>query len=331
MKQGRTADQPAWLVAGFLGLVWGLVCFALVTLFHTGAADFQHALAEARDILAHRNPYAHQPGPYWIPYPLPAAFLALPFAWLPDSVVAGLFIGISTGLLAWGILRSGEKWRLGILAAWPFVYAVIWAQWSPLLCAIWFLPLLAPLVLAKPNIALPLVLAGKALTSRYRWRVVAIGAAVLAASFAIRPGWPLEWVRQTSQYQGLTPPILILPAGPLVLLSLLAWRDRRAWLILSMAAMPQRVYYDQLPLILVAQNRRQQFFLVCSSWISFVVLWLSPNMAQMPGGCQLWAVLGHYLPAVGVLLWPQLEAWRNSLKADARNTTLPAAPELPHA
>ena len=142
-----------------------------------------------------------------------------------------------------------------------------------------------------------------------------IAAAVLALSLAIRPSWPWEWLSQIREYQGLKPPILTLPFGPLILASLLYWRDRRAWLILTMAIVPQRVFYDQLPLLLVAQNKRQMFPLVFSSWISFLVLWLSRNMAEMPGGWQLWVVVGHYLPAVGVLLWPQLEAWARSSRS----------------
>jgi hypothetical protein len=315
-----------WALASALGLLWGGICFRVVSAFGIGAADFTHALGMARDLLARRNPYAHTPGPYWIPYPLPAAFLGLPVAWLPESLAAGAFIGVSTGLLCWGILRSGERWRLAVLLSWPFIYAVIFAQWSPLLCAIWFFPLLSPLLLAKPNIALPLVL-----TSPLRWPAIAIGAGVLALSLALRPGWPMEWFGQISQYQGLRPPLLVLPFGPLILASLLCWRDRRAWLILSLAVMPQRVFYDQLPLLLVARDKRQMFPLVCSSWISFVVLWLSPNMAQIPGGWQLWVVVGHYLPAVGVLLWPQLQASLKARRLGARNTTLPATPELPHA
>jgi hypothetical protein len=295
-----------WARASLIGLLWGGICFGIVSAFGIGAADFTHALGMARDLLARRNPYSHTPGPYWIPYPLPAAFLGLPVAWLPDAFAGAAFIGISTALLSWGILRSGEKWRLGMLCSWPFVYAVIFAQWSPLLCAIWFFPLLSPLLLAKPNIALPLVL-----TAKPRWLAAAIAVAVLALSLALRPGWPWEWLSQIREYQGLKPPILILPFGPLILASLLCWRDRRAWLILSMAMMPQRAFYDQLALLLVARSERQLFPLVASSWISFLVLWASPNMAEMPGGPQFWMVAAHYLPAVGVLLWPQMRAWRS--------------------
>lgn len=303
------------MLAGLLGVLWGGFCLSLLRASGIGAADFSHALGMARDILAGRNPYTHPPGPYWVPYPLPAAFPALPLARLPNALAGAVFVAVSAGVLSWGILRGGERWRLGMLFSWPFVYAVIFAQWSPLLCAIWFFPALSPLVLCKPNIALPLVL-----TTKPRWSAVATTVAVLAVSLAIRPGWPWQWLSQTGQYQGLKPPLLVLPFGPLILASLLCWRDRRAWLILSLAIMPQRVFYDQLALLLVARNQRQLFPLVGLSWVSFLVLWLSPGMAQMPGGCQLWVVVGHYLPAVGVLIWPRLLAYLRSA---------PPSPESP--
>ncbi len=291
-------------------------------MFHIGAADFAPALGMARDLIARRNPYTRTPGPYWIPYPLPAAFLGLPLGWMSDAAAGAVFIGVSTALLSWGILRGGERWRLGMLFSWPFVYAVIFAQWSPILCAIWFFPLLSPLVLCKPNIALPMIL-----TAKPRWLTAAIAAGVLAVSLTLRPGWPMEWLSQITQYQGLRPPLLALPFGPLILAALLCWRDRRAWLILTMAITPQRVFYDQLALLLVAKDKRQMFPLVCTSWISFLVLWLSPNMGEMPGGWQTWVVVGHYLPAVGFVIWPWVQ--ERLPQSRIRSTTLPAAPALP--
>jgi hypothetical protein len=288
--------RKALAAAILIGVVWGGVCCGLTTLFETGAADFQHAVGAARDLLAGRDPYAREPGPYWIPYPLPAGLLAIPLAALPDSVAAGVFMGSSVTLLAWGVLRRGEAWRLAMLFSWPFLYAVLFAQWSPLLCAMWFLPWLAPLVLCKPNIALPLVLTG-----RPRWASAAVGAAVLLASLALKPDWPWVWLAQTRSYQGMTPPVAMLPLGPLILLSLFSWRERRAWLVLTLAVMPQRVFYDQLPLLLAAETNRELFVLVAAGWVSFLVLWLSPNLAEMPGGWQLWIVAAHYLPAVFVV------------------------------
>jgi len=295
------------LMIGFLvGTVAGLCCFGFVSLFGIGAGDFTHALVEARDVLAGRNPYAHPPGPYWIPYPLTAAMLALPFVWLPNTIGAGCWFGISTGVLTCGILRAGESWRLGMLFSWPFVYAAMFAQWSPLLTAISFLPELAVLVLCKPNIAWPMIRT----IPREPWMWV--GVFWLVTSIVYRPSWPLEWMRQVTQYQGIVPPILS-ALGPLVVTVLIRWRDRRSWLILAMACTPQRVFYDQLGLLLVAERPKELFWLVGCSWASFFALWLSPDMAHMPGGWSLWVMLAHYLPAVGVLLYKERQAiWQTT-------------------
>ena len=43
---------------------------------------------------------------------------------------------------------------------------------------------------------------------------------------------------------------------PAMLLALLRWRSREAWLLLLCALMPQRVVYDQLTLLLVARTPR---------------------------------------------------------------------------
>jgi hypothetical protein len=295
-----SSKRPA-VTALLIGVVFGAVCFGLVSLFNIGAADFKHALGMARDLLAGRDPYAHEPGPYWIPYPLPAGFLALPVAAFPDTVAAGVFIGVSVGLLCWGILRSGESWRLAMLFSWPLLYAVLFAQWSPLLCAMWFFPTLAPLVLCKPNIALPMLLSG-----RPRVSAICVAGTVVIASLVLKPDWPWVWLQQTTSYQGAVPPLLYGPLSALILLNLARWRDRRAWLVLSMAVMPQRVFYDQLALLLVAASPRQMFWLICASWSSFLALWISPDMAHMPGGWQTWILVGHYLPATAVVtgdLW----------------------------
>ena len=295
------------------GLLAGAACFALTTTFHIGAADFGWSLRSARDLLAGHDPYAYPPGPNAIPYPLPAAFVALPLARMADSVAGAIFIGISVALLAWGMLRSGETWRMGMFFSWPFIYSVIFVQWSPLMCAMWFLPGIAPMLLAKPNIGLPMLMASGIRfpsISQWRWPALA-GSLLLLASLAVYPSWPMVWLRQVSNYQGTLPPLLSLPLGPLILLSLIRWRDYRAWFIISMALMPQRMVYDQLALMLVARNSKELFPLMVCSWGGFLVLLFSPDMASMPGSWRLWIILAQYLPAVAVLLWPERQRlWR---------------------
>jgi hypothetical protein len=305
------------------GLISGAVCFFLISVFHIGAGDFGWRLRAARELLAGRDPYAYTPGPNAIPYPLPADFIGLPFAWLSDSLAASGFMAISVAILVWGFVQVGESWRMGMLFSWPFLYSLLFVQWAPLFCALWFLPAISALLLVKPNIAIPIFL-----TTKFSKPGAVAAAIILLISLTIYPTWPVVWLRSLSGYQGIKPPIAVLPLGPLVLLALVRWRTRQAWLLLLMAFMPQRMFYDQLPLLLVAENRRQLFSLVACSWCGFLALWTSDNMASMPGGWQLWVILCHYLPALGVVLMgsPAISAlqchlpWRSPLVCNQPET-----------
>src|ERR1044071_3612473 len=95
----------AWGAAAILGVLAGGLCFVVLRA-HQGvspevtAGDFQWSLRDARDLLVGRDPYRYTPGPYAIPYPLPAALLVLPLAWMPDLWAGSVFIGLSVTLLA---------------------------------------------------------------------------------------------------------------------------------------------------------------------------------------------------------------------------------------
>ncbi|BDC48855.1 hypothetical protein F183_A11710 [Bryobacterales bacterium F-183] len=308
----------AWAAAAMLAALVGGLCFVILKAHNqanpeVGAGDFKWALRAMRDLLGGRDPYGYAPGPYAIPYPLPSAFAALPVAWMPDIAAGSVFFGLSVLLLAYCVFRSGEEWRLAMLLSWNFVYALLWVQWTPLLCCLWFLPQAMPLLLMKPNIAIPIALARwlpHIREPRFLWRWSWVPLAVLAASLICKPDWPAVWLHQTSTYQGIKPPILVLPLGPLVLLSLLAWPDRRALLIVLMACMPQRMVYDQLPLLLAAGSRGQMWLLVAASWVNCAVFWNTEGgWSAVPMGWQNFIVLTLYLPAVAVVIWPKVRAW----------------------
>ena len=91
------------------------------------------------------------------------------------------------------------------------------------------------------------------------------------------------------------------------MLSLIQWKDRREWLLFTMACMPQRMFYDQLALMLIPRNGRELQFLVGCAWLGFAGLWLSEGMANMPGSWQVWVLLSNYLLALGVLLQPHIK------------------------
>jgi len=314
MPPPRTLAR-AWGAAAMLGVLTGGLCFVVLKSHHSvkpevTAGDFQWSLRDARDLVAGRDPYRYPPGPYAIPYPVPAALVVLPLAWMPDLWAGSVFMGLSVMLLAFAILRSGQEWRLAMLLSWSFIYALLWVQWTPLLCALWFLPALAAIVLIKPNIALPLLLAGEfggELWRHRRGQWLLPPAGLLVASLLWYPTWPLVWYRQISSYQGISPPLFALPLGPLVLLSLLAWRDRRAWLIVILALMPQRMVYDQLPIMLVAGSRRQLWILILASWINCAIFLNSNGWSYVPLGWQNFLLATLYLPAVGMLVWPKVK------------------------
>jgi hypothetical protein len=264
--------------------------------------------------------YRSEPGPYAIPYPVPAALVAMPLAWMRDVTAGSLFFGLSATLLAFGILRSGEEWRLAMFLSWSFVYALLWVQWTPLICALWFSPAVAAMVVIKPHIALPVLLAGdfrKRLSEGRGWKWLIPPAALLLLSLVWYPSWPLVWYGQIRTYQGISPPLLSMPLGPLVLLSLINWRDRRAWLLITLAMMPQRMVYDQLPIMLLANSRRQLWILVAASWINCAIFLQSNGWAGVPMGWQNFLLATLYLPAVAMVVWPmlkkQMEQWMTLL------------------
>jgi hypothetical protein len=280
-----------------LGLLSGLITYMSLTLFQLGGGDFGWSLRAARDLLAGRDVYGYPPGPLAIPYPLPAGFVGLLFAWLPAEIAAALFSGASTALLAWLMQTTGQHWRLSMFVSWPFIYGLLFAQWPPLIASMFFTPLALPLLLVKPQIALPLAL------TRMPSRIgLALTALTLLISLALYPRWPFVWLAQITAYQGTRPPLLVLPLGPLLLLALLRYRSRSAWLLLLCALMPQRMVYDQFIVLLVADSRRALLVLVVCSWLSAVALFTFGGWLAVPGGWQLWVLLASYLPALGVVL-----------------------------
>ena len=102
----------SWLLPLLIGGIEGCLCAAFLVLTHQGAADFGWALRAARDLWYGHDPYAYPVTSDAVPYPLPAAFVAFPFALLPSEFAAGVFFGISSALLARCLLRTGEPWRL---------------------------------------------------------------------------------------------------------------------------------------------------------------------------------------------------------------------------
>lgn len=295
------AAPPRLALALLIGLLAGVCSWMYQVAFDHGAGDFVPALNIANDLLAGRSPYLRELAPLMVAYPLPAGIIALPFVGLAPEVAAGLFIGLSAALLAWGVLREGEYWRLLVFASMPFWQAVQVVNWSPLLLALMYTPVLLPLVLAKPHTGLPILLA------RLTWpRLIACGVFGLI-SLAILPDWPLQWLADLEAYTG-RPAVLLLPLGPLLLLSLLEWRNERVRFFLYCSLVPLRAFYDYILLWYVVGSARQALVLSILSWVVYFGWYLAPGLSAA-----LWVLLGLYLPLLAMVLWPRLQARRAGL------------------
>ncbi len=279
--------RPRLLISTALGLATGLFCWFLMVRLHQGSADFSWAIRAARDLLARRNPYDT---PYQL-YPLSSALFGLPFVRTSAEVAAGIFYGLSTALLAFGITRHGYH-RLLIFLAYPYWAGMLTVQWIPLIMASAFFSLLLPVTLAKPQIGLPV-----ALTHLSRKGVVAC-LMVLALSFAVMPHWVSLWLAHVGRYARFIP-LLVLP-GPLLAAALLRYRQRDSWLIFLGACVPQRWFYDPFYLWLIPRTRRQILYTASLSWIPGIWRWYHTPQTFTEVG--RWIVLWMYLPMLVVLL-----------------------------
>jgi hypothetical protein len=274
-------------VSAAIGLLSGAFCCFLMKHLHQEAADFRWALHLARGLLARQNPYDTP----LEQYPLPAALFALPFVPLPPELAAGLFWGISTSLLCFGLTREGCT-KLLILFAYPYWAGILTVQWSPIIAASAFFPLLLPVTMAKPQVGLPVFLARLSRRGLLACAVVGLG------SLAVMPQWPILWLRQIANYQHFIP--LVVFPGPLLLLALLKYRERDAWLLLLSSLMPQRWFFDSFILWLIPQSRRQIIWTVFFSWGAGIWRWYHiPHSFTEVGRC---TVIFLYLPMLAVVL-----------------------------
>ena len=283
------------LISAAIGLASGLFCWFVLAHLQLDASDFRWAIHAAQDLLAHRNPYAG----YQL-YPLTAALFGLPFVWMRPEIAAGIFYGLSSALLAFGLTRNGYG-RLLIFLAYPYWAGFLTAQWTPLIMATAFFPLLLPAILAKPQLGLPMVL-----THPSRRGIIACVVVVLL-SLLVMPRWPLLWLEHIRGYDHFVP-MFVLP-GPLLALAALRYRERDSHLLILMSLMPQRWFYDAFILWLIPKTRRELVWTVFFSWVPGIWRWYNvPHSWTQVGR---WTVLFLYLPMLGVLL----VRWWNDTKA----------------
>lgn len=278
------------LVSGTIGVLAGALTWLLMSGVNGGAGDFNWSYDAARALLSRQDPYSNTP-PGVIPYPLPAAMFAIPFAWLSRGIAGAVFFGISSALLAFGLTKQGYL-RLLVFLCYPYWAAMITVQWTPLLAASACFPLLLPLTLLKPHIGLPV-----AVTNPSR-RGILLSLGVLAMSFVVMPSWLSRWLAQLGGYQHFFP--LLIPPGFLLLLAVWKYRDPDTRLLLTASAVPQRWFYDPFILFLIPKTRRELIYTIALSWVPGVWRWSHDQhtLAQVGLAVVVWL----YLPMLAVVL-----------------------------
>jgi hypothetical protein len=275
------------IISALVGVITGSFCFFLLTTLHQGAGDFTWALHLAQRFLAHQNPYDTP----LEQYPFPAALFALPFMHLRPEIAGTLFYALSSSLLAFGLTREGYH-RLFIFLAYPYWVGLLTVQWSTAILAGAFFPLLLPFAMVKPQVGLPVFLTRLSLRGFLACLFVGI------LSLILMPRWPFLWVGQFGYYEHFIA-LLTIP-GPLILLALLRWRDRDAWLLFISSILPMRWFFDVFILWLIPQTPREIIVTVVFSWCAGIWRWYHPPTSFTQVG--RWIVLSTYLPMLAIIL-----------------------------
>jgi hypothetical protein len=278
------------------------------------AADFTAYWRAGRALLDGLSPYdvINDVGPYpyqsGFLYPIVAAIVAMPFALL--SMHGGWIAwgATCTGVMAFCLTRENFA-RLPLLMSLPMLTALQQGQIAPVAVLSALAPALAFLGGVKPTLGFA-VFAGFS-TARQARTFVLAGVAVLVLATAIYPWWPAGYANELR----LMPPgdhripVAVLPFGPLIVFAALRWRHPDARRVLALACVPQvMLFYDQLPLILLARTFRQSLVLALASYAPLVVAPFVQGPADNSESAFMASmakvlVVAYYLPCVAWVLY----------------------------
>jgi hypothetical protein len=306
-------DTTTGLLPAAIAVSAGVLAFALLTLRIRAYGGYAYALdftPHWRAVDALRRGYS----PYEVIngfstlYPfgagylnvLPAALLLYPFAWASPEHAAAIFNGIAVGLFAYACARTG---RLPLLLSAPVFFAAKAAQTTPLVTAAMVVPSLGFLAPIKFTTGL----AGAAYNLNKRY---IIGAGLVCfISIIFFPWWPIEWWHERTDMVATYYHVpLLVTGGLLVLLALMKVRQPEARLLAVMACLPQTMlFYDQLPLTLVARTFRESLIVSLASWVgpcvAIVVHGSGPitHVAEFAENAPI-IVCSYYLPCLALVL-----------------------------
>ena len=302
LRARRLTPGDRAIFAAALGS-WGafIAYFSMASHPQHVAKDFSFPWRAARALLEGHNPYetiravGEYPFNSGLLYPLPAALVATPVSQLRPEIAGALFIGLSSALLGWAILRDCP-WRLPIFLSAPFIQAAILGQWSPLLTAAALMPTLQFLAAAKPTVGLA------AWIYQPSRRGLIGGLILVALAFLVLPGWLGDWrevVGSTNKYRGPATTVL----GSFLLLGVLRWRRREGRLFVAMSLIPQLpVFYDSLILWLIPSTLGRSLALSAASWVGYLA-WYPHHASPLQNEIAFpWLVFTIYAPALVLLL-----------------------------
>jgi len=304
MTSSAAEPYPArlLLLAALAGAAAGGVCWLAYRLPPPSTSDLDQLIIAARALLTGRDPYStvarNQHYPLF--YPLPAAIVLAPLAFLPIELARVVWAAISGFVFALAGARYRRGLAVGMLSA-SFFHAVALNQWSPLLTAGAVFPLAGALFVAKPSV-------GAALAAAYptRWGIVG-SAVLLLISLIAFPGWPMEWLQALRSSIASAP--VLQPGGVILLLAALRWRYPEARMLIGLVCVPQTIgLYETLPLFLIPSTRREGYLLAGLSYVAafgqFAVFPRTAGMSLEENLAARWPfmLVFLYLPAVALLL-----------------------------
>jgi len=282
------------LVAGVIALIFGMLAWFFGPHAASGP-DFGQLWFAAREFAAGRNPYlATGPGRAFewagaLFYPITAVALVVPFARLPLYVAMALFIGLGSGLFAYGLSQDGWA-RFPVFLSAVALFTAVRGQWSFILAAAAMIPALGFVFAAKPTSSFA------AFTYQPSWIALAGSVALTAALTLVWPGWIASWrdaaagaVPIFSPWRPRIFPLGTFPyyapvsrldgLGYLLLLAGLRWRRPEARMLFVMALSPvTMVVYEPLLLYLIPRRVGESALLSLLSW----AVWMSPIVLGFP-------------------------------------------------
>jgi hypothetical protein len=256
-------------------------------------------LLEGRDPYREIGPNGPVPHQFHLIYPATAGMVAIPFGFVSLRLADALFVGIGSAVLLLALTRD-TLWnpQLLVFASFPMAAAAQNVQWSPLLTAAAFFPILGFVYACKPSVALAYWIAypnGRALMA---------AAGFTALTVALWPWWPAEWVVQLSTVTHMSAPVTRW-GGPLLLLAALRWRRPEARLLLALSCIPQTpVIYEAVPLFLIVTTLREGVVLLVMTVLVALVMPKAGTLSYdawmaVVGSWTIWLV---YLPCLIMVL-----------------------------